>query len=97
MADQPYVVVGQLCVGAGYRGLGLVKRMYDHFRELIHDRFDYAVTDVATANPRSLKAHLKAGFQVISTLSYGGEYWDIVLWDWTSASGKKQDKAADGI
>ncbi|MEY4628474.1 MAG: hypothetical protein RLZZ595_800, partial [Bacteroidota bacterium] len=25
-----YVVVGQLCVGEGYRGQGLVKRLYDH-------------------------------------------------------------------
>ena len=80
--DCPYVVVGQLCVGLGYRGLGLVDRMYNRFREELQDQFDYCITDVAQANPRSLKAHQRVGYKVIETLNYGGIGWDIVLWDW---------------
>ena len=77
-----YVVVGQLCVGEGYRGQGLVKRMYDHFRDCLSSEYEYLITDVAQANTRSLNAHKKSGFQVIDTLVYAGIGWDIVLWDW---------------
>ncbi len=77
-----YVVVGQLCVGEGYRGQGLVKRLYDHFRDSLASEYEYLITDVAQANVRSLNAHKKSGFQVIDTLVYAGIGWDIVLWDW---------------
>jgi ribosomal protein S18 acetylase RimI-like enzyme len=79
-----YVVVGQLCVGEGYRGQGLVKRLYDHFRDCLSSEYEYLITDVAQANTRSLNAHKKSGFQVIDTLVYAGIGWDIVLWDWRS-------------
>jgi hypothetical protein len=77
-----YVVVGQLCVSKNYRGLGLVRQMYQYFKSCLSGTFDYCITDVAQDNPRSLNAHLKCGFQVIDTLQYGGLGWDIVLWDW---------------
>jgi GNAT superfamily N-acetyltransferase len=81
-----YVMVGQLCVARTHRGRGLVKRMYEHYRHVLADQFDYLITDVARDNPGSLIAHLKCGFQVISTLGYGGIEWDLVLWDWTDRS-----------
>ena len=84
LKDSGYVVVGQLCVSKNYRGLGLVKQMYQHFRKTLSPDFDYCITDVAKDNPRSLKAHLKSGFRIVDTLQYGGLEWDIVLWDWTS-------------
>jgi hypothetical protein len=82
LSNSSYVVVGQLCVAKKYRGLGLVSGMYNIFKEQMHDRFEYCITDVAEANSRSLKAHLNAGFVVIDKLSYGGIGWNIVLWDW---------------
>ena len=78
-----YVVVGQLCVAKNYRGLGLVEQMYKHFKTSLSGKFEYCLTDIAENNPRSLKVHLKSGFQVVDTLHYGGIDWDIVLWDWT--------------
>jgi ribosomal protein S18 acetylase RimI-like enzyme len=80
--NNAYVLVGQLCVGKGYRGMGLAQKMYNHFREILRHEFRYLITDVATENERSLKAHVKTGFQVIHTIDYGGVKWDIVLWDW---------------
>lgn len=77
-----YVCVGQLCVSKDYRGQGLVKRMYDFYRDCYAAQYEFLITDVAQANPRSLKAHKKSGFEVIDTLVYGGIGWDIVLWDW---------------
>jgi hypothetical protein len=83
LKDAKYVVVGQLCVSKNYRGLGLVQKMYQHFKHTLSTEFDYCITDVAKDNPRSLKAHLNSGFHIIDTLLYGGLGWDIVLWDWT--------------
>lgn len=84
LKDANYVVVGQLCVAKEYRGLGLVQKMYNHFRERLSGEFDYLITDVDERNPRSIKAHVKTGFQIIDTLRYGGSNWNIVLWDWTN-------------
>ena len=77
-----YVLVGQLCVAEGYRGQGLVQALYNYFKEYLGKKYDYCNTDVAEDNPRSLKAHLNAGFTVIDQLKYGGIGWNIVLWDW---------------
>jgi ribosomal protein S18 acetylase RimI-like enzyme len=82
LENTKYVIVGQLCVARDYRGLGLVKKMYDYYKTSLEEEFDYCLTDVAKGNIRSLKAHEKSGFRIIDTLEYGGLKWDIVLWDW---------------
>lgn len=82
LSESNYVVVGQLCVGKGFRGIGLVDRMYQYYKECYASEYEYLITDVAKANQRSLKAHRKTGFQVIDELYFEGVGWDIVLWDW---------------
>ena len=77
-----YVVVGQLCVAKSFRGLGVVQKMYNFYRDELSREYLYCITDVASNNPRSLKSHTKSGFQVIDTKGYGGLTWYIVLWDW---------------
>lgn len=84
LKEARYVVVGQLCVAKNYRGLGLVQRMYREFKNSLAGEYDYCLTDVAENNPRSLKVHLKSGFQVVDSIPYGGLKWNIVLWDWNS-------------
>jgi ribosomal protein S18 acetylase RimI-like enzyme len=68
LKDGRYLVIGQLCVAKGYRGRGIVQKMYNAFREVYSKEFDYGITDVAYENPRSLKAHLKSGFKLLDTL-----------------------------
>ena len=77
-----YVVVGQLCVRKEFRGQGLVPKLYNHFRDSLSEQYTYCLTDVATTNLRSLKAHAQAGFQVINHTEYAGVGWEVVLWDW---------------
>jgi len=84
-----YVVVGQLCIAKNYRGLGLVQQMYQQFKKSLSGEYDCCITDVAENNPRSLKVHLKTGFQVIENFSYAGSNWNIVLWDWKIKTGNK--------
>ncbi|KAJ3297751.1 hypothetical protein HDU79_002225 [Rhizoclosmatium sp. JEL0117] len=78
-----YITMAQLCVAKEFRGMGVVADMYARFKEEYRRRgFTCAVTSVAHNNPRSLKAHLKAGWVVLSTLEYQqGEPFDIVLLD----------------
>ncbi len=85
LAGTDYLVVGQLCVDKDYRGQGLVDRLYACFRASLEACHQYGVTDIARANRRSLKAHLKVGFQVVHAIEYEGLTWDVVLWDWSSS------------
>ena len=74
----------QVWVAKEYRGIGLVGRLYGHFRESLQTHYRYTVTDIAKPNQRSLQAHLKTGFQVIHSINFEGLEWNVVLWDWTS-------------
>ena len=82
LSERNYVLVGQLCVAKEQRGKGLAGKMYELFRSELSGRFDYCLTDVQVSNPRSIRAHLRAGFQIIGELNYGGSPWKIVIWDW---------------
>jgi hypothetical protein len=84
LSQSNYVVVGQLCVGKGFRGMGLVDSMYQYYKDCYASEYKYLITDVAQANQRSLKAHKKTGFQVIDELTFEGIGWDIVLWNWNA-------------
>lgn len=93
MRERDYVLCGQLCVAYGYRGQALASRLYGCFRAELARRYDCLVTDVARDNPRSLRAHLKSGFEVFATLGYGGVEWDLVGWDWRSTgAGREQPR-----
>jgi RimJ/RimL family protein N-acetyltransferase len=82
LKDQKVYYCGQICVAEAWRGHGLVGMLYQFHRQQFSPRFDLLVTEISTANPRSLKAHQKAGFQVIASHRDEMDEWDIVLWDW---------------
>ena len=79
-----YVVVGQLCVAKGYRGIGIVQDLYNYYKEVYSSSYQYLITDVARDNPRSLKAHIKSSFEVINTIVFDDNTFDVILWDWRS-------------
>jgi ribosomal protein S18 acetylase RimI-like enzyme len=82
LKDANYTVVGQLCVDSDYGRRGIAQGLYKKYQESYSDSFDYCITDVDCNNPRSLRTHLRAGFQIIHKIEYGNAEWDIVLWDW---------------
>jgi len=84
LAQENYIVVGQLCVAKTHRGQGLVKQLYSSFKTHYAPTYTLCVTDIDRKNIRSLKAHLKTGFEIIGALSFGNSQWDIVLWDWNA-------------
>ncbi len=82
VSQYDYMSVGQVCVGKEYRGHGVFYSCYEAYREAFSKKYDFAITEVSTQNLRSMKAHLKIGFEVIKTFKDEYEEWSIVIWDW---------------
>lgn len=83
VATYQYIVVGQVCVDIGYRGKGILDKCYDLYRSNFEGRYDFAITEIATRNLRSLNAHKRIGFYEIGKyISDNVEEWTIVVWNW---------------
>lgn len=78
-----WFVMGQICIAAGYRGIGVFDGLYRTMAEKYGDRFDFTVTEVAARNTRSLKAHARVGFETLHvyTDASTGEDWHVIALD----------------
>jgi hypothetical protein len=80
-----YIVVGQVCISKNYRGQGILDTCYAAYKAYFVTKYDFAITEIASTNLRSLKAHKRIGFEEIDVyLSPDGTEWRIVLWDWNN-------------
>ncbi|MGG9962407.1 GNAT family N-acetyltransferase [Ferruginibacter sp. SUN106] len=78
-----YIVVGQVCVDKNYRGKGILDKCYAAYRESFHKKYDFAITEIATRNLRSVRAHQRIGFiEIHQYTSPDEEEWSIVAWQW---------------
>ncbi len=78
-----YFVLGQVCVAKEQRGTGVFGGLYVELRTRMSGSFPLVVTEVATRNTRSLRAHAKVGFRTLHRyVSPEREEWDVVAWDW---------------
>ena len=77
-----YYVMGQICVAKEYRGKGIFDQLYLKHKELFSDQFELCVTEISVRNLKSLKAHLRVGFEVVYSFKDETEEWNIVIWDW---------------
>jgi GNAT superfamily N-acetyltransferase len=84
VSDYHYLVVGQVCVAKAYRGQGVLDQAYAAYRQFFGKKYDFAITEIALSNPRSLNGHRRVGFEVIHqyTDPKSGVEWAVVLWDW---------------
>ena len=83
ITDHNFIVVGQVCISKNYRGKSIFKRCYQEYKNYYQTKYDFAITEIASTNLRSLSAHKKIGFDVIHTYeSPDKTVWIIVLWDW---------------
>ena len=75
--------VGQVCVDKAWRGQGILDHCYATYREQYRNKYDFAITEIAGGNLRSLKAHRRIGFKEINKyVSPDKTEWIVVLWDW---------------
>jgi ribosomal protein S18 acetylase RimI-like enzyme len=83
LSQYNYMVVGQVCVDKKYRGQGVLDKCYDHYINRFRRKYDFAVTEIATSNQRSLNAHKRVGFKNIHEyVAPDGERWAIVVLEW---------------
>ena len=84
ISEYNYLVVGQVCIDKAYRGQGILDHCYAAYREHYGTKYDFAITEIASTNLRSLKAHKRIGFKEVNTyVSPDKTEWIVVLWDWT--------------
>jgi L-amino acid N-acyltransferase YncA len=91
ITDYNFIVVGQVCIDKNYRGQGIFDKCYNEYKKYYKDTYDFAITEIASTNLRSLNAHKRIGFKEIH--HYEGSdktEWVIVLWDWKN--GKQLNK-----
>jgi len=83
ISNYNYLVVGQVCVDKNYRGQGILDQCYEAYKNHFKDKYDFAITEIATKNQRSIKAHKRIGFSEIHRYEVPNEEeWSVVLWEW---------------
>ena len=83
MAEQRFYVMGQICVAKPWRGKGVFDLLYQAHRRHLRGTFDCSVTEVATRNTRSMRAHQRVGFKVIDRYRDATDEWALLRWDWS--------------
>lgn len=83
VAAYNYIVVGQVCVDKAYRGQGILDGCYAAYKNSFSHKYDFAITEIATKNARSINAHKRIGFKNVCTyVAPDGVEWQIVIWEW---------------
>ncbi|MFC0773278.1 GNAT family N-acetyltransferase [Terrimonas alba] len=78
-----FYIMGQVCIHKDYRGKGLFEQLYLHHKKIYSSKFELFLTEIATRNHRSLRAHEKVGFKPIHIHRDSLDEWAVVGWDWS--------------
>ncbi|OJJ22445.1 GNAT family N-acetyltransferase [marine bacterium AO1-C] len=82
LSEYQYFVMGQVCIDKAYRGQGIFDGLYLNLKQNYLNKYDFVVTEVATRNVRSIKAHQRVGFELLHRYTDPrGEEWDVIIWD----------------
>lgn len=76
-----YYVMGQICVAPAFRGKGVFDALYRGHRAHYAGRFELIVTEIATRNERSMRAHARVGFDELHRYRDATDEWSIMAWD----------------
>lgn len=78
-SDYRYILMGQVCVAKSHRGQGVFEGLYRKMQERMAPHFELIITEISDRNPRSLRAHEKAGcVEMIRYQVPDGERWVVV-------------------
>ncbi|MFT3926504.1 MAG: GNAT family N-acetyltransferase [Myxococcales bacterium] len=86
LIQQDFYVMGQVCVARGARAQGVFDALYAGHRAHYASRFGCIVTEVATRNTRSLRAHARVGFEILHVYRDAIDEWALVAWDFGARS-----------
>ena len=79
---QRFYVMGQVCVAKPFRGKGVFDLLYQAHRRHLDAQYDCSITEVATRNARSMRAHERIGFAVIDRYRDATDDWALLRWQW---------------
>ncbi len=83
LSDIEYMVCGQVCVHKDWRGKGVFKGLYQKFQQGFVNDYPVVLTEIASNNTRSIRAHEKVGFDIVHSYPSGKDFnWEIVMWKW---------------
>jgi L-amino acid N-acyltransferase YncA len=79
-----YFVMGQVCIDKNHRSKGLFQNLYDGLKYYMSPHYNFCITEIDQRNRRSMRAHEKVGFELMTSYrdSKNGKLWDLVIWDW---------------
>ncbi|MEZ2413483.1 N-acetyltransferase family protein [Muriicola sp. E247] len=77
--NEPFLVMGQICIDKDYRGKGVFRGLYSSMKEAVGTDYNLIVTEVDGRNSRSLDAHLAIGFKVIKKYQSDGKDWYLIV------------------
>ncbi|WP_378179523.1 GNAT family N-acetyltransferase [Aquimarina sp. SS2-1] len=80
--EDTYLVMGQICIDKAYRGQGVFRGLYQKMKSELKEKYDLLITEVASNNLRSLKAHKAIGFKNLITYESDGIEWHLISWNW---------------
>jgi ribosomal protein S18 acetylase RimI-like enzyme len=81
-ADASWYVMGQVAVAPSHRGSGVFDALYAQHRTSYRHKFDAVITEVATRNTRSMRAHERVGFRTVKIYRDATDEWALIVWDW---------------
>lgn len=82
LSPDDYIVMGQICIAKDWRSKGVFQKLYEIMQLHFATQFPFVITEIATRNTRSVRAHQKVGFETIDVYRSEEEEWAIVGWDW---------------
>jgi hypothetical protein len=82
LAGRRWYVMGQVCVDEAWRGRGVFDALYAGHRSHHAAAYDVLVTEIATRNGRSLRAHARVGFVELDRYRDETDEWSVVGWCW---------------
>ena len=80
-SNKSYIVMGQICIARAFRKMGIFRGLYQAMREAVASDYLHIVTEVDEENQRSLKAHLKVGFEDVLVYRQEERLWHLLVWD----------------
>jgi hypothetical protein len=85
-----YIAIGQICIDKEYRANGLFDGCYEAYKNHFKNKYDFAITEIATDNKRSRAAHKRNGFEEIHTYKdFNDVEWVIVILEWNGVNNCK--------
>ncbi len=82
LMSHSFYFMGQVCIAKAYRGKGVFDLLYEQHKKVYKNQFDFILTEVSTANYRSLKAHKRIGFETVHTYKDSMDEWQVIVWNW---------------